>query len=334
MLQFDPIIVENPDASNVIDPNIMFGKGYKYRVRTIVYSEFSAINTYPGNESRNQEVVVGMLIASRPSASVSTICLEKIAPKPPADIDFTYNSTDSSVSITWSFPINRQRDIKQFRVFKRSSISDPYSLIKGYFFDDSTTLTSTSEIPYPSLLVESPNSRLSGALIQVVDFPNTMFKDSNFDFNGKNIYALTSVDARGMSSNYSQQFEVTYDKFTGRLNVKYLSRSGAPIPYPNLYLKNDLFVDTIKTSGFNQMTVYFDPEYLSVINSDSETEEDIVSTDDENPSYKISMINLDNQKSKNLDIYVKDIRNTTISELEGVEYEVTTRVATLIDTST
>jgi len=45
------------------------------------------------------------------------------------------------------------------------------------------------------------------------------------------------------------------------------------------------------------------------------------------------MINLDNQKSKMIDIYVRDIRGASSEIEEGVEYETTTRVATLIDSS-
>ena len=58
---------------------------------------------------------------------------------------------------------------------------------------------------------------------------------------------------------------------------------------------------------------------------------DIVSTSDDNPSYKLSMLNLDNQKSKLIDIYVKDLRSDLFEVGEGIDYAVTTRVSTLID---
>ena len=327
----DPIIVENPDAGEVIDPNILFGRGYRYRVRTVAYLEFSAINVYPGNESRNETMIVGMFVASRASASTTAICTERIPPKPPEEIEFIYNGKNKSLDISWVFPLNKQRDIKQFRVFRRSSIQSPFELVKNYFFDDSTTLSKTTEIPDPDSLVGSSAAKLSGALIQVVSSPTLLFSDKDFDINSKYIYALTSVDARGMSSNYSSQFEVSYDKFKSRIIVDYISTSGAPMPYPNMYLRRDLFVDTIKTSGFNQMTVYFDPEYLSVINSD-ESELNILSNSDDEPSYKLSMINLDNQRSKMIDIFVRDRREDSLFEIgEGIEYTASTKVSTLID---
>ena len=330
--EFSPLIVESPIVSELIDPNIMYGKAYRYRVRTVAYLEFSAINVYPGNESRNDTMIVGVFIASRASQASTALCTERIPPLPPEEINFVYDGVKGSLDISWAFPLNRQRDIKQFRVFRRSTTNEPYSLIKNYFFDDSTTLTKTTEIPDPDTLIASTSAKLSGALIQVSS-PTTLFSDKDFDINSSYIYTLTSVDARGLSSNYSSQFLVTYDKFKARLNITYLSRSGAPIPYPNMYLRRDLFADTIKTSGFDQMSIYFDPEYLSVSNSD-ETNLDVLSDSDDEPSYKMSMINLDSQKSKMIDIFIKDIRTDDLYEAgAGVEYEVKTKVATLIDTS-
>jgi hypothetical protein len=328
----DPIIVENPLSGDLIDPNVAYGRGYRYRVRTIAYLEFSAINVYPGNESRNQSVIVGVLIASRPSKTTSSLCIERIPPPPPRDIEFVYDGKSESLDIVWAMPVNRQRDVKQFRVFRRESLSVGYELIKNYFFDDSATLTKTTEIPDPDSLIASTAAKKSGALIQVVDSPQLIYRDPDFNHDSSYIYAITSVDARGLQSNYSAQFSVSFDKFKSRLNVSYLSRSGAPIPYPNLYLRSDLFQDTIRTSGLDQVTIYFDPEYLK-ITEDSLDEDgiDIVSTSDDNPSYKLSMLNLDNQKSKLIDIYVKDLRSDLFEVGEGIDYAVTTRVSTLID---
>ena len=78
------------------------------------------------------------------------------------------------------------------------------------------------------------------------------------------------------------------------------------------------------------MHVYFDPEYLTVKDS-NDNDLSLVSTSEEDPSYKISMINLDNQKSKLIDIYVKDIRDDPFQEEEGIEYSIRTTVRTLID---
>ena len=330
VLSLAPIIVENPLAGDAVDPNIIYGRGYRYRVRTIAYLEFSAINVYPGNESRNQTVIVGVLIASRPSKTTTAICIERIPPPPPVDIEFIYDGKTKSLDMVWSMPVNRQRDIKQFRIFRREAISSRYELIKNYFFDDSAKLSKTTEIPDPDSLIASTAAKMSGALVQVTDNPQLIYRDRDFNHNSSYIYSIVSVDARGLSSNYSAQSRVTYDIFKSRLNVDYISRSGAPIPYPNLYLRSDLFQDTIRTSGLNQLTIYFDPEYLSVQDTDGE-DLDILATSDDNPSYKISMLNLDSQKAKLIDIYIKDIRDNLFETGEGIAYTTTTRVSTLID---
>ena len=329
VVSLTPLIVENPEAGDIIDPNIMYGRGYRYSVRTVAYVEFSAINVYPGNQSRDQTMVVGLLFASRPSSTTTVVCVERVPPKPPVDISFVFNP-ERGLDITWAFPINKQRDIKQFRIFRRASTLSSFSLIKNYFFDDSTTLTKTVEIPDPDSLVESSSSRLSGATFQVTDGPALLYTDPDFGFDSAFIYTIVSVDARGLSSNYSAQYVVTYDRFKGRIAITYVSRSGAPIPYPNLYFRRDLFQDTIRTSGYDQMTVYFDPEYLTVKDSD-ENDLSLISTSEDSPAYKISMINLDNQRSKLIDIYVKDIRGLEFQEEEGIEYSVRTTVSTLID---
>jgi len=325
-----PIAIENPLAGDAIDPNVMYGRGYRYTVRTVAYVEFSAINVYPGNESRNQTVVVGMLIASRPSKTTTAVCIERIPPPPPADLSFIYDGEKGGLVISWSLPVNKQRDIKEFRIFRRSNLSSSYELLKNYYFNDSTTLTKTDEIPDPDALVESDSSKLSTSLFQVTSGPSFLFVDKDFDFRSSFIYSICSVDARGMCSNYSQQFRVTYDTFKSRIDFEYLSRSGAPLPYPNLYINNDLFVDTIKVSSFDKLSVYFDPEYLTVKDSD-DNDLNVISTSDDNPAYKLSIINLDSQKSKVIDIYVRDIRDDYFNAGEGIDYNVSAKVATLVD---
>jgi hypothetical protein len=325
-----PLAVENPLSGDIIDPNVLYGKGYRYSVRTVAYVEFSAINVYPGNGSRSQTVIVGMLIASRPSKTTTSICVERIPPPPPVELSFIYDGVKKGLDISWSLPVNRQRDIKEFRIFRRSTTDSGYQLIKNYYFNDSTTLTKTDEIPDPDTLVSSESSKLSNSLFQVTSSPKMLYLDRDFDTRSSFIYAIASVDARGLCSNYSQQFRVTYDTFSARVEVDYLSCSGAPIPYPNLYLRNDLFVDTMKVSSFDKLSVYFDPEYLIVKDSD-ESDLEVIATNEDNPSYKLSIINLDSQKSKVIDIYVRDIRDDNFNAGEGIDYNVSAKVATLVD---
>ena len=86
----------------------------------------------------------------------------------------------------------------------------------------------------------------------------------------------------------------------------------------------------MKVSSFDKLSVYFDPEYLIVKDSD-ESDLEVIATNEDNPSYKLSIINLDSQKSKVIDIYVRDIRDDNFNAGEGIDYNVSAKVATLVD---
>ena len=135
----------------------------------------------------------------------------------------------------WNFPVNPQQDIKKFQVWRRrhgdvfennvdrsfsdvgldgefldpwnqaypsstSAYDQPFSLIRVHSFNDAIEpITSNEELSIPAAIVEtSPGN------------PKTRFIDTQFTKNSKNIYALCSVDARGMSSTFSEQYEISF----------------------------------------------------------------------------------------------------------------------------
>jgi hypothetical protein len=124
----------------------------------------------------------------------------------------------------------------------------------------------------------------------------------------KFIYAITSVDAHGLISNYSSQFEVTFDFLKNQLVKKIISNSGAPRAYPNMYLMTDTFKDVIKTSGgfSKKMKIYFMPDYLKLGNQQNGIIQKMVETKQSDSFYKIQFINLQNQKSDSIKIKIDD----------------------------
>ena len=100
--------------------------------------------------------------------------------------------------------------------------------------------------------------------------PTTFYDDYEFNRDGSFIYAVCCVDAHGLTSTLSPQFEISFNKYRNKLVKRLISTSGAPKAYPNLYLLQDTFVDVVKDSGHSQLTVYFDPEYLDVFNNNGE----------------------------------------------------------------
>ena len=89
-----------------------------------------------------------------------------------------------------------------------------------------------------------PRELVSLDRVYRMNIPMRSFRDFEFDKNKKFIYALACVDAHGLTSNYSVQMEISFNRRENKLVRKLISRSGAPKPYPNAYLNRDLFIDS------------------------------------------------------------------------------------------
>lgn len=302
--------VENPLINNFVDTAVLFGRAYHYSIRTI----FKVITTgYDDDVDEIREV--GYLIGSKPTETMIKT-FEFVPPPPPVDLNFIWDYKDKKLQITWNMPVNSQRDIKQFQVFRRENVEEPFELISQKCFDFSTLKYTTGESIDGNL--KNEYSSEFQQLIQYHEEPVTFHIDDDFKINpralkaSKYIYSIVSIDAHGMSSNYSSQFEVSFDFFKNVLTKKLISSAGAPKPYPNLYLNIDAFKDVIKTSGMSstRLKVYFMPEYFKIMYGDHRIQR-MVSTKQDNAYYKIQFINLQNQKSDSLKITIDDPHELT-----------------------
>jgi hypothetical protein len=292
----DPIIVEDGFQTTVIDTNVRYGSTYIYNIKTVVMVKFEGVLDHADGTSQN--AISTSLIASRGPDEIVVTCREDKPPDPPTDLTFDFFPHDDVLSIIWEFPINKQKDIKRFHVFRRSSVYDPFSLIAEYDFDTTQD---------PVFLKEKIPSKLT----KKTKYPICIHDDFDFDYDKKEIYAICSVDAHGNVSNYSAQFEVSVDPVTRKAYKKMISRSGAPRTYPNIYLEYDSFVDTIKTSMFKDLRIYFDPEYLEVFDK-NDADLKLITTSKwwkKLPDYRINFINLDLQSSELFDIKISDKRD-------------------------
>ena len=68
----------------------------------------------------------------------------------------------------------------------------------------------------------------------------TYYIDSEFDKTKTYIYALVAVDARQISSKYSTQIRISFDKSKNKIKKEFISYAGAPKQYPNWFLKQKL----------------------------------------------------------------------------------------------
>jgi hypothetical protein len=111
---------------------------------------------------------------------------------------------------------------------------------------------------------------------------------------------------------------VSFDRYKNRIVKKVISPEGAPKAYPNFYLTAgselgigdvNLTSDSIKDSGHKKCTIFFDPEYLSIVDGDDEDLRLLSFSDnDDEGRYKFQMINIDRQKSQVVSIDIDDLR--------------------------
>jgi hypothetical protein len=235
------------------------------------------------------------LAASRPSTFSSVLTEEYVPPPPPADMNFHWDYQLAALQLNWAFPTNTQRDIKGWQIFRRKSVDEPFSLIAQLDFDDSVIKTPSSEVVDKSLIKRYKTS-------------TTFYIDPDFNKDSKFIYAVCSVDAHAMTSNYSSQYMISFDRIQNRIIKSQLSQSGAAKQYPNTYLRAELSLDSVKSKNAESMRVYFDPEYLRV-NNRLGRDLHFLKTDARGGVYRFMMLNTDRQLQVNVDVTISDLRN-------------------------
>jgi len=303
LLALDPIIIDS-NIKTIVDPAIKYGYTYIYVPRVVYVVECEAVARDSTGQIADQACLLKLLIASR-GTSVAVKCEDTVPPPPPYDLRFYRNNETGTLQICWDFPPNPQRDIKYFQVFRRENIDSPFRLLGMHDFNDAY-----SKMPLKESI---PEKRIIKQQI-----PLNIFEDPEFENDKTFIYSVVAVDAHGYSSNYSAQFEVSFDRFKGSLVRKLVSRSGAPKVYPNFFLNLDTFVDAAKDSNSTRMRVYYDPEYYSVRDPSGNSIK-IVKTDSNNPVYKIDILNTDLQQSQTLNVNVFDryIESSTTAQALG-----------------
>lgn len=289
----EPILLENQYVSTAVDYKVKYGATYAYQIRSVAEYTMPAIT-----QDDNQLVVIKLLISSKPTKKMFVQCTENVPPPYPTDVDFVWNYETNRLTVTWTFPPNPQRDVKKFQIFRRSSIREPFQLLRMYDFDD--TLRGD-----PPIL--SDRETVPDDFVETMTNPRLTYLDEDFKKDSKFIYAIASIDAHGFTSGYSVQMEVSFDRFANRLVKRIISISGSPKPYPNMNLARDTFVDSMYHENGSRMKVYFTPEYLALYDNSGRMIP-ILSTNQKGAEYRIQIINIDNQKQQSIDIGVDDRR--------------------------
>jgi len=291
------LVTDNPDGLYIIDKNVRYGGIYVYEIRSVYYVQMIAEERNEDDPSLDDVSLVSILIASE-GKMTGVHCIEHEPPPPPENIRISFDYKVRKPRISWQFPINPQRDIKRFQIFKRSNLRQPFTLIAEFDFDNSTIRSLVAEEASTENLFRFPH-------------PKVNYIDNSWEDGDKPIYAIACVDAHGLSSNYSTQMRFSYNKRLNKVKNEMISFPNAPKPYPNLLINKDSFEDAIKVSGYDRMRVYLDPEYYKVTRyiDESGTREkdlDFLRIDPNKDTYQMHMINIDNHKDKILNIRIAD----------------------------
>lgn len=315
--------IEDIQQTRFEDTTVLYGKTYIYSIRVVAAVK---LLTYKSEGSGVDSSLV--YVSSRPTSS-PVECYEHVPPPEPNNLKFTFDYKKRNLIILWDTPVNHQRDVKQFQVFRRKSIKEPFELIAQYGFDLSVAgpngkRYTTGErvdankidlLPEDKYLVHSQDPSVDKEYPVYMHVDEDFVVDEEFFNSSKYIYSVCSVDAHGMISNYSSQHYVTFDSNKNRLTTREICGPGSPRQYPNMNLKADAFKDTIKVEGeaSRQLNVYFTPEYLTVKDERNISYKIVeAQTTNSNPYYLLQLINLDNQKMQLLKINIKDPQNLTV----------------------
>lgn len=312
--------IEDPSVTSFVDKTPLYGITYVYTVRAIF--SVKMLTRLSSGASISE-----IYISSKPIPS-HVNCLEFVPPPEPENLKFTFDYDEGNLIVQWDPPVNPQKDIKQYQVFRRKSINFPFELIAQYGFDRSypgwpdNTRYTTGEIVDANNFSNTPpeyrNLITSSENLVCFHRDKDFSVDAEFFQNESFIYSICSIDAHGMISNYSEQHEVVFDSYKNKIISKVVCGPGSPKPYPNMKLRVDAFKDSIRVSGdeTKELSIYFSPEYLKIKDKDNKTYkiiEAITPAKNNKPYYVLQLINLDNQKSQLIKININDTANLTSS---------------------
>jgi hypothetical protein len=297
------ILILDATKTNFIDPEILYGTKYSYSVCAIYRVDAIIEDT---QESTTQKKFISILVASKPSKEVTVITQEFNPPIEPDGVFYRYDHMNGGLIITWQMSSGKTRDVKYFQVFKRKNINEPFTCIAEIDFNDSYGDDEKNEKVRDDLVLKYPGA-------------TTFFIDKSYTRESPNtVYAICAIDAHGLTSGYSTQTEVSFDKFKNNIKTKEICRAGCPKQYPNFFVDprqdenvtvDSFSQDALYDSGHKKIDVYFTPD-LSVFTNTSGKKSFAISTNQNNGNYKINMINLDLQKSNTTTLSVDNLQNS------------------------
>ena len=316
--------IDGKDRTKFIDTEVIYNASYAYRISAVYLVQFIASipddPKTPENEAGTYRFTA--LVRSSNSKPLVIEAVENIPPAEPDGVLYRYNyDHGKGLLINWQMPVGKQRDIKYFQVFRRRSIKEPFTCIAELDFNDTKKRNAGKKVPQIPRKEKVRKDRIYKS-----EFPKVFYNDTRFDRRSKFIYAIAAVDAHGLSSGYSSQVEVGFDRIKNKITLKTISRAGAPKQYPNFFVDPDLddniSVDSLTTdvmlsSKKERVYVFFDPDCraaeinqddTSTLKKQAERTEVVKSFNKLGATYVLNLLNVDRQKARNFEIKVLNKR--------------------------
>lgn len=262
--------------NSIEDEAIKYGKTYRY-VHYNVY-------LYTAVDPSDRFVLKHYLLCDYPYISNDIVCKEFNIPPEPGALKASYNKNSKKMMLRWQSPTNYEGDVKGYQILKRSSLDEPFKLVKQLEGHLPTDLYDFVESVRNSDKIKTPG--------KVV----TSYHEETFDVNKVSIYTIRSIDAHGMISSYGEQIGVYYDMLRDKLITSLVGRSGADVLYPNsTVLNKSLFFENILDIVDNlplaeqpkKITLYVTPDFSCITTKNEE--EKIINDGDE---YQFTFMNL------------------------------------------
>ena len=254
--------IHTKEDYSIKDEAIKYGETYLYVCSEVF--DYAVFDT-------DEDAYYKYLVCDYPFFTLPIVCKEYINPNPPAALRATYSVENDKLKLFWQPPSNYQGDAKGYQILKRSSLEEPYTVIAQLEFHSANEKIERIESISEDVILSMPGDN------------QNYFVDEDFDPGKVSIYAVRTLDAHGLLSDYSSQIAVFYKYLENYLEVDLVSRVGAPLEMPNLYIprktklfENEEFAVTNLPlySNKKEITVMLTPDYYKVKDLDSDDDSD------------------------------------------------------------
>jgi len=298
-------LYQNGTLKNIVlfDCDLEYANTYSYEISPVFYLSYYKHNILINDI--NIPSIVNNLIYSNTFRTIESVAIDYFAPEPPNALRVKLHKGSMFPLLFWDHPTNPQNDVIGFQIYRRENLNQPFQLIKVYLKrqkSDFKNFDMFSDIIDENLIETSNSNIMSSDLYQ--------FVDKNVDIIKNNyIYAICSIDAHGIISNYSTQIGVRYSNIYNNLIIDHVSISNAPRSYPNLYIarKTQLFNNDDSLFDFTpnfvnkeKISIYFTPDSYRFKNGSIVEESFNI-----NNHYQLNIIRLNDLSSKNIKFKLK-----------------------------